>query len=103
MMYKNQTAMLIKSYENAVAWGGGDHGEALQAAVKSAFPNLPEEGQAELYTRIEEQWEGYRESLAPRNLWIGSVINSFMCDRIARYNRSLGAIAKVPAAKKVTE
>ncbi len=98
MMYKNQTAMLIKSYENAVAWGGGDHEEALQEAVKAGFPNLPEDAQAELYTQIAEQWEGYRESLAPRKLWIGGVVNSFMSDRIAQYNKSMGMVAK-----KVTE
>lgn len=89
MMYKNQTAMLIRSYENAVAWGGADHEESLQEAVKAAFPQLPEEAQAELYTRIEEQWEGYRESLAPRKLWIGTVVNQFMSDRTAAYNKSM--------------
>lgn len=83
MLYKNQTAMLIKSYENAVAWGNGDHEEALQEAVKSAFPNLPEDAQAELYTRIEEQWESYRESLAPRKLWIGNIVNQFFGSRVS--------------------
>lgn len=89
MLYKNQTAMLIKSYENAVAWGDGDHEEALQNAVKAAFPNLPDEGQAELYTRIADEWEGYRESLAPRKLWIGGIVNKFFGERVAKTNSEL--------------
>ncbi|AMM44652.1 hypothetical protein [Xanthomonas phage f20-Xaj] len=85
MLYKHQTAMLIKSYENAVAWGGRvDREEALQEAVKAAFPSLPEDAQAELYTQIEEQWESYRESLAPRKLWIGQIVNSFFSDRVSK-------------------
>ncbi|QEG09633.1 hypothetical protein CPT_Pagan_030 [Xanthomonas phage Pagan] len=91
MLYKNQTAMLIKSYENTVAWGeSADHEEALQNAVKAGFPNLPEEDQAELYTRIADAWEGYRGSLAPRKLWIGTIVNQFMSSRIARFNAALG-------------
>jgi hypothetical protein len=89
MLYKTQTNMLIRSYENAVAWGNGDHEEALQNAVKGAFPNMPDEDQAELYTRIAEAWEGYRGSMAPRRLWIGTIINSFMGQRVARSSAGL--------------
>ena len=91
MLYKNQTALLIKSYENAIAWGGStDHEESLQNAVKAGFPNLPDEDQAELYTRIADEWEGYHGSLAPRKLWIGTIVNKFMASRVAWFNAALG-------------
>lgn len=81
MNFQAQTQRLIQSYEGRVAWGGGDHEEALQDAVNAAFPGLQEDGQAELYTQIAEAWEGYRDGMVPRKLWIGQLVNSFMSAR----------------------
>lgn len=89
MLYKTQTALLIKSYENSVAWGNADHEESLHNAINGAFPHLPDEAKAELFVQIEEQWESYRESLAPRKLWIGNIVNNFMSARIAKTNTGL--------------
>lgn len=99
MMYKHKTALLIKSYENKVAWGGRDHEESLIAAVDAAFPELPDEARAELYTRIEEQWEGYRTSLAPHKLWIGGIVNKFMAERTAKCVMDIKAQAAQPQVK----
>lgn len=83
MNYKSNTQRLIQSYENAVAWGNGDHEEALQDAVNTAFPGLNDEGKAELYARIADAWEGYRTGMVPRKLWIGQIVTDFMSGRIA--------------------
>jgi hypothetical protein len=81
MNYQSNTKRLVQSYESAVAWGNADHEEALQEAVKAAFPGLGDDGQAELYTRIAEAWEGYRTALIPRKLWIGTIVVNFMSGR----------------------
>jgi hypothetical protein len=82
MNYQKQTQRLIQSYENAVAWWcDADHGEALHEAVRTAFPGIGEDGQAELYTQIAEAWEGYRTAMIPRKLWIGQIVVSFMSNR----------------------
>ena len=81
MNYQSNTKRLVQSYEASVAWGNADHGEALQEAVKAAFPGLDDEGQAELYTRIAEAWEEYRTALIPRKLWIGTIVSNFMSGR----------------------
>ena len=81
MNYQNNTKRLIQSYESAVAWGNGDHEEALQEAVKAAFPGIGDDGQAELYAQIAEAWEGYRTALVPRKLWIGQIVTAFMSGR----------------------
>lgn len=83
MNYQNNTKRLIQSYEGAVAWGGADHEESLQEAVNVAFSGLNDEGRAELYARIAEAWEGYRDGMVPRKLWIGQIITNFMSGRIA--------------------
>lgn len=101
MMYKPQVDRLVRSYENTVAWGNGDHEEALHEAIKTAFPGLNEEGQAELYTRIEEAWEEYRTKLAPRRLWIGSIVNKFMSGRVSDAVRGLKIKTNVP--ERITE
>jgi hypothetical protein len=81
MNYQKQTQRLIQSYEGAVAWGNGDHEEALQEAVRAAFPGIGEGGQAELYAQIAEAWEGYRTAMIPRKLWIGQIVVAFMSGR----------------------
>ena len=81
MNYERNTQALIHSYEAAVAWGNADHEEALHEAVRVGFPGIGEEGQAELYARIADAWEGYRTALVPRKLWIGQIVVSFMAGR----------------------
>lgn len=83
MKYKTATEQLIRSYENSVAWGDGDHEDALHEAVRVAFPGIGDDGRAELYTQIAEAWEGYRNGMVPRKLWIGSIVNQFMSARVA--------------------
>jgi hypothetical protein len=96
MNFKSQTQRLIQSYEGKVAWGDGDHDEALQDAVKAAFPNLQEDGQAELYTQIAEAWEGYRDGMVPRRLWIGTLINRFMSNRSGSAAGELKIFTNIP-------
>lgn len=89
MKYKTATDQLVRSYEGSIAWGEGDHEEALHEAVRVAFPGIGEEGQAELYARIEEAWEEYRGAMVPRSLWVGSIVNQFMADRVAQTTSGL--------------
>ena len=81
MNYQQNTKRLVQSYESVAAWGNGDHEEALHEAVRTAFPGIGEDGQAELYTQIAEAWEGYRTALIPRKLWIGQIVVAFMSGR----------------------
>lgn len=96
MNYQQNTKRLVQSYENAVAWGNGDHEEALHEAVRTAFPGIGEDGQAELYTQIAEAWEGYRTALVPRQMWIGQIVVSFMS------NRTSNAVAGLTVSSNVS-
>lgn len=96
MKYKAQVQRLVQSYEAKVAWGGGDHEEALHDAVAAAFPGIGDDGQAELYTRIEEQWEGYRNGMVPRKLWIGVIVNDFMSGRVCEAVSGLKVCNNIP-------
>lgn len=88
-MSNNAVELLVKSYHNAVAWGRGDHEEALQNAVNAAYPRWPEEQRAELYTRIAESWEEYRSGLVPRTLWIGQIVRKLEGERVQQAVRGL--------------
>ena len=99
MNYKSNTQRLIQSYEGTVAWGEGDHEEALQDAVNTAFPGLNDEGKAELYARIADAWEGYRNGMVPRKMWIGSIVNQFMSERVAKATAGLTVRSNVPKEK----
>lgn len=89
MKYKTATEQLIRSYENSVAWGEGDHEDALHEAVRVAFPGIGDDGRAELYARIADAWEGYRSGMVPRKLWIGQIVNQFMSERVAKTTSGL--------------
>lgn len=89
MKYKTATEQLVRSYENSVAWGDGDHEDALHEAVRVAFPGIGDDGRAELYARIAEAWEGYRNGMVPRKMWIGSIVNQFMSARVAKATTGL--------------
>lgn len=89
MKYKTATEQLVRSYENSVAWGDGDHEDALHEAVRVAFPGIGDDGRAELYARIAEAWEGYRNGMVPRKMWIGSIVNQFMSERVAKATAGL--------------
>lgn len=89
MKYTTATEQLVRSYENAVAWGDGDHEEALHEAVRVAFPGIGDDGRAELYARIADAWEGYRNGMVPRKMWIGSIVNQFMSERVAKATAGL--------------
>lgn len=97
MNYQNNTKALVQSYENAVAWGNADHGEALHEAVRAAFPGIGEDGQAELYTQIADAWEGYRTALIPRKLWIGQIVVTFMSNRTSQAVAGLTVRNNVPS------
>lgn len=85
MKYQSATERLIRSYEGAVAWGENtDRQAAMQEAVKAAFPGIPEDHQAELYTRIEEKWEEYKDGFVPRKVWIGQVVRDYMSEVAAK-------------------
>lgn len=99
MKYKTATEQLIRSYENTVAWGDGDHEEALHDAVRVAFPGIGDDGRAELYTQIADAWEGYRDGMVPRKLWIGSIVNQFMSTRVASAASGLTVRSNVPKEK----
>jgi hypothetical protein len=96
MNYQQSTKRLVQSYENAVAWGNGDHEEALHESVRTAFPGIGEDGQAELYTQIAEAWEGYRTALIPRKMWIGQIVVSFMSNRTSAAVGGLTVSNNVP-------
>lgn len=96
MNYKQNTQRLIQSYENAVAFGGAEHEPSLQEAIKAAFPGLPDEGQAELYARIADAWEGNRSGYAPRKLWIGQIVSDFMADRVSTATSGLKVHDNMP-------
>lgn len=89
MLYKQQTQRLIQSYEGKVAWGSGDHEEALHEAIATAFAGVNEEGQAELYARIADAWDSHRDGMCPRKLWIGQIVNEFMSQRAGESAGSL--------------
>lgn len=89
MKYKTATEQLVRSYENSVAWGDGDHEDALHEAVRVAFPGIGDDGRAELYARIADAWEGYRNGTVPRKMWIGSIVNQFMSERVAKATAGL--------------
>ena len=96
MNYQQNTKRLVQSYENAVAWGNGDHEEALHEAVRTAFPGIGEDGQAELYTQIAEAWEGCRCQPVPRKLWIGQLVVRFMSSRTSAAVSGLTVRTNVP-------
>ena len=96
MNYERNTKALIQSYEAAVAWGNADHEEALHEAVRVGFPGIGEDGQAELYARIADAWEGYRTALIPRKLWIGQIVVSFMSGRTCNAVSGLKVRTNVP-------
>ena len=89
MKYKTATEQLVRSYENSVAWGDGDHEDALHEAVRVAFPGIGDGGRAELYARIADEWEGYRNGMVPRKMWIGIHVNQFMSERVAKATSGL--------------
>lgn len=95
MLYKPQVQRLIQSYENKVAWGGQDHEASLQDAINTAFSGLNNEGKAELYARIADAWEGYRDGMVPRKLWIGQIVNEFMSGRAASASSELKVFTNV--------
>lgn len=99
MKYKTATEQLIRSYENSVAWGEGDHEESLQEAVHVAFPGIGDDGRAELYARIADAWEGYRNGMVPRKMWIGSIVNQFMSERVAKATAGLTVRSNVQKEK----
>lgn len=96
MKYKTATEQLVRSYENSVAWGEEDHEGALHEAVRVAFPGIGADGLAELYARIADAWEGYRNGMVPRKMWIGSIVNQFMSERVAKAASGLTVRSNVP-------
>ena len=99
MKYKTATEQLVRSYENSVAWGDGDHEDALHEAVRVAFPGIGDDGRAELYARIADAWEGYRNGMVPRKMWIGSIVNQLMSERVAKASAGLTVRSNVPKEK----
>lgn len=99
MNYKLQVQRLIQSYEGAVAWGNADEEEALIEAIKGAFPDLQEDGKAELFARLRDAWPNYKDGMVPRKLWIGQVVNEFMLGRIGKAAGELKVRTNVPEKK----
>lgn len=100
MNYKQNTERLVRSYENAVAFGGAEHEPSLQDAIKAAFTGLSDEGQAELYARIADAWESYRSGFVPRKLWIGQIVSAFMADRMSTATSGLKVHDNMPKELK---
>lgn len=90
---KQNVDRLLRHYDTAITWGEQDHGEALHGAIEAGFSMLSDERKAEIFCRLQEQWDQHPAGVLRR---------IYVTDTITRYNIDYAFGAEIEAANKTT-